>query len=133
MNRTNKLTICTPCRHTGNPCQAGYDLIARLRKAIEMAGDAVAEDFAISGTACMTGCTRRCTVTYHGTRDTSYVFGDTSPEDDITALLALAEDYEQSTSDWVMDTDLSTLPAAHTLNRMPAAMLAITPTQEAVS
>ena len=58
MDRTtqHRITVCTSCRHKGSDCRPGYELIEKLRKAIAAAGDSIAEDFAISGVACMAGC-----------------------------------------------------------------------------
>jgi predicted metal-binding protein len=134
MNRTEHVSLSTPCAHKdGAPCQAGYDLINRLRRAIEMAGDTVAEDFEISGTACVTGCNRTCTLAYHSTRDTSHVFGDVSADADVTDLLKLADQYRAADDGWNSGVDTTALPAAARLTRLPAAMVAVTPMVEAVS
>lgn len=134
MNRTEHVSLSTPCAHKdGAPCQAGYELIHRLRRAIEMAGDTVAEDFEIAGTANVTGCDRTCTLAYHSTRDTAHVFGDVSADEDVTDLLTLADQYRAADDGWNSGVDVTTLPAAHMLARVPAAMVAITPMMEAVS
>ncbi|MCG7494465.1 DUF1636 family protein [Thalassobius sp. Cn5-15] len=134
MDRTHKVSICTPCAHKGgSPCQAGYDLIHRLRRAIEMTGDSVAEDFEISGTASVTGCDRNCTLAYHSTRDTSHVFGDVAPDEDVDTLLELAAEYAAADSPWSKSPDPAALPAATHLTRLPAAMVAVTPMMEAIS
>ena len=62
----HRITVCTSCKHKGNHCRPGYELIDKLRRAIAEADDAVPEDFEISGVACMAGCDRPCTVAKDG-------------------------------------------------------------------
>ena len=37
---SHRITVCTSCKHKGTSCKPGFDLIKKLRSAIEMAGDA---------------------------------------------------------------------------------------------
>ena len=95
VDRSNhKITVCVSCRHKrGEPddqCRPGIELIARLRKAMTLAGDAIGADFAISGTVCMAGCDRPCTVAYFGSHKATYLFGDIAPESDLADTLAFA-------------------------------------------
>lgn len=92
-NQPQRMTLCIPCKHTNSPCALGQGLMENLRRAIEAAGPAVAEDFEISGTACMANCSRPCTLAYHGSRQATYVFGDVDPEADIADLVALARQH----------------------------------------
>ena len=124
--RTNhQITICTSCRHKGSACRPGYELIERLRCAIAAAGDAVPEDFEISGVACMAGCDRPCTVAYHGSRKATYLFGDIDPETDIDDLVAFAQQYAELEDGWCSSVDRPGKLRRSTLARVPAAMLAV--------
>ena len=124
--RTNhQITICTSCRHKGSACRPGYELIERLRRAIEAAGDAVPEDFEISGVACMAGCDRPCDVAYHGSRKATYLFGDIDPDTDIEDLVAFAQQYAYLHDGWGSSVDRPGKLRNATLARVPAAMMAI--------
>ncbi len=130
---THKITVCTSCRHKGSDCRPGYELIARLRKAIEAAGDAVAEDFEISGVACMAGCDRPCTVAYHGTRKATYLFGDIEADSDIDDLVAFARQYAVLGDGWCSSVDRPGKLRKTTLARVPAAIIAMEETAERAS
>ncbi|MBO9474236.1 DUF1636 domain-containing protein [Shimia sp. R10_1] len=135
MNGTvsHRMTICTSCRHTGETCNSGYALIAKLRAAISAAGDNIADDFEIAGTACLDGCDRPCTVGYHATRTASFLFGDITPEEDIDSLMDFAKDYAAQQSDWWVSTDHPIKLRDTTLTRIPCAIMAIEDTLERVS
>ncbi|GIT91234.1 hypothetical protein JANAI62_16890 [Jannaschia pagri] len=122
---THRITICTSCRHKGNTCRPGYELISRLRAAIADAGDAIAEDFEVSGVACMAGCDRPCTVAYHGSRKATYLFGDIDPEVDIADLVAFARQYAVLGDGWCSSVDRPGKLRTATLARVPAAIMAI--------
>ncbi|WP_147106207.1 DUF1636 domain-containing protein [Tateyamaria sp. syn59] len=121
----HRITICTSCKHKGTQCRPGYELIERLRAAIADAGDLVADDFEISGVACMAGCDRPCTVAYHGTRKATYLFGDIDPETDIDDLLAFARQYAVLEDGWCSSVDRPGKLRQTTLARVPAAIVAI--------
>ncbi|WP_299969592.1 DUF1636 domain-containing protein [uncultured Roseobacter sp.] len=121
----HQITICTSCRHTGTECRPGYQLIKRLREAIALAGDAIPQDFAVSGVACMAGCDRPCTVAYHGTRKATYLFGDIDPETDIEDLVAFAGQYAHLHDGWCSSCDRPGKLRKSTLARVPAAIVAI--------
>ena len=130
---THRITVCTSCRHKGSDCRPGYELIARLRKAIEAAGDAVAEDFEISGVACMAGCDRPCTVAYHGTRKAAYLYGDIEADSDIDDLVAFAQQYAVLGDGWCSSVDRPGKLRKNTLARVPAASIAMEETTERAS
>ena len=121
----HRITICTSCRHKGTDCRPGYELIDRLRKAIAQAGDAVPEDFEISGVACMAGCDRPCTVAYQGTKKATYLFGDIDPDTDIDDLVTFAQQYAYLHDGWCSSVDRPGKLRKSTLARVPAAMIAI--------
>ena len=130
---SHRITVCTSCKHKGEPCRPGYELIARLRKAIELAGDSISEDFEISGAACMAGCDRPCTVAYHATRKSSYLFGDISPEDDVDDLVEFARQYAVLHDGWCSSADRPGKLRRTTLARIPAAILAMDDSAERLS
>ncbi|KIC48453.1 DUF1636 domain-containing protein [Tateyamaria sp. ANG-S1] len=129
----HRITICTSCKHKGTECRPGYELIERLRAAIADAGDAVTDDFEISGVACMAGCDRPCTVAYHGTRKATYLFGDIDPETDIGDLLAFARQYAALEDGWCSSLDRPGKLRKTTLARVPAAIVAIEKTEARAS
>ena len=130
---THRITVCTSCKHTGETCRPGYALIDRLRAAIEAAGDSIAEDFEISGTACMAGCSRPCTVAYHATRKASYLFGDIEPDADIDDLVEFARQYAVLHDGWCSSMDRPGKLRKTTLARIPATFMAIETSDQAVS
>ena len=130
---THRITICTSCRHKGTDCRPGYELIDKLRRAIEAAGDTVPECFEVSGVACMAGCDRPCTVAYHGTRKATYLFGDIDPETDIEDLVTFAKQYSYLNDGWCSSVDRPGKLRRSTLARVPAAMIAIEETESLAS
>lgn len=129
---THQITVCTSCRHKGDSCRPGYELIERLRAAIAAAGDAIPEEFEISGTACMAGCDRPCTVAYVGSRKATYLFGDIDPDEDISDLVEFARQYAFLNDGWCSSVDRPGKLRKNTLARVPASMIAIEPVAEAV-
>ncbi|WP_417711468.1 DUF1636 family protein [Roseibium aggregatum] len=95
-NEPHKIFVCTACRHYGQTCQPGYDLICQLKRALQMAVPVVGDDFEISGTANMEGCSRACTVAFKATDKAIYLFGDIDAgETDIEDLVDYARRYRQ--------------------------------------
>jgi len=121
----HRITICTSCRHKGSACRPGYELIEKLRRAIARAGDAIPEEFEISGVACMAGCDRPCTVAYHGSRKATYLFGDIDPAIDVADLVAFAQQYAYLQDGWCSSIDRPGKLRASTLARVPAAMISM--------
>ena len=132
-NTSHRITVCTSCKHKGTDCRPGYELIAKLRSAMDAAGDAVTEDFEISGVACMAGCDRPCTVAYHGTRKATYLFGDIEPDQDIEDLVAFARHYAELNDGWCSSLDRPGKLRTSTLARVPAAMIAVEQSESLVS
>ncbi|MVO18073.1 DUF1636 family protein [Parasedimentitalea huanghaiensis] len=135
MSRPNshRITVCTSCRHTNDLCRSGYELIEQLRSAIAAAGNIVSEDFEISGTACMTGCNRLCTVAYHGSRKAAYLFGDIDPDQDIKDLVDYAREPAMQHSGWCSALDHSEKPLESSLLRVPSAVIALEESTELLS
>lgn len=132
-NNTHRITVCTSCRHKGTDCRPGYEIIAKLRAAIEAAGDAVTEEFEVSGVACMAGCDRPCTVAYHGTRKATYLFGDIEPDTDIDDLVSFAQQYAVLNDGWCSSVERPGKLRNSTLARVPAAMIALEVSDQRVS
>ena len=122
-NSSHRILVCTTCRHQGGNCRPGYELIEKLSKAIEAAGEAVPADFVISGTACMAGCGRPCTVAYQASCKATYLFGDIDPETDIDDLVAFAGAYADTDDGWTKAADRPGKLSQTTLARVPAAMI----------
>jgi len=129
----HRITVCTSCRHKGTECRPGYELIERLRKAIDAADKAIPEDFEISGVACMAGCDRPCTVAYHGTKKATYLFGDIDPATDIEDLVSFAQQYAYLHDGWCSSVDRPGKLRKTTLARVPAAMLVVEETEARAS
>ena len=123
--KTHKITVCTSCRHKGTDCRPGYALITKLRAAIAVAGDSIAESFEISGVACMAGCDRPCTVAYHASRKATYLFGDIAPDTDIDDLVAFAKQYAVLGDGWCSSADRPGKLRRSTISRVPAAIIAM--------
>ncbi|WP_417250637.1 DUF1636 family protein [Celeribacter sp.] len=121
----HSITVCTSCRHKGTTCKPGFQLIEKLKDAIEAAGDAVSDDFEISGVACMAGCDRPCTVAYHGSRKAAYLFGDIDPDADVDALVTFARQYATLNDGWCNASARPQKLRAATLARVPAAIIAM--------
>ncbi|THK37244.1 DUF1636 domain-containing protein [Ensifer sp. MPMI2T] len=88
--RQHKITLCTDCRFTGEPCQPGADLLAKLNRSVAALGRPLDRDFSIAGTVAMTACTRPCTIAFQATGKATYLFGGISPEEDIDDLVSFA-------------------------------------------
>ncbi|MDF1607966.1 DUF1636 domain-containing protein [Hoeflea sp. YIM 152468] len=123
--QNHKITVCTTCRYKGTDCRPGSELIEKLRAAIKAAGDAVPEDFEVSGVACMAGCDRPCTVAYHGSRKATYLFGDIDPAVDIDDLVTFAQQYAYLHDGWCSSVDRPGKLRKSTLARVPCAIIAL--------
>ena len=127
---SHKITVCTSCKHKGTSCKPGYELINKLRTAIDQAGEAIPEEFEISGVACMAGCDRPCTVAYYGSRKATYLFGDIDPDTDIQDLVEFAQQYAYLHDGWWSSVDRPGKLRKSTLARVPTGMIALEPTGE---
>lgn len=126
---SHRITVCTACRHTGSDCRPGYELLARLRDAMNRAGQATGALFEISGVACMAGCDRPCTVAYQATDKATYLFGDIDPADDIGDLVRFAEHYASIDDGWCSSTQRPGKLRHTTLARVPAAIFVVEPVE----
>lgn len=108
------IIVCTTCRVAPEAPYLGPDLIAAMQGATLPAG------FQVIGTACMSGCTRPCTVAFRAPDKASYLFGDIDPACDQPALIDFARLYAASADG---QTRLMERPKAlrrKTLARIPA-------------
>lgn len=118
----HQILVCQSCRHKGAACRPGLALLAQLRQAIAAAG--LADDFEVSGTACMAGCDRPCTVAWRASAKATWLFGDIEPDQDIDDLIAFARLYAGLEDGWCRAADRPGKLAEHVLARIPAAILA---------
>jgi predicted metal-binding protein len=124
-HQNHKITVCTSCKHKGTECRPGFALIKKLRATINAAGNAIPEDFEVSGVACMAGCDRPCMVAYHGSRKATYLLGDIDPAVDIDDLVTFAQQYAYLHDGWCSLVDRPGRLRKHTLARAPSAIIAL--------
>ncbi len=120
---SHRITVCTSCKHKGSDRKPGFDLIEKLKLAMRTAGKPVSDEFNISGVACMAGCSRPCTVAYHGSQKAAYLFGDIDPNEDIEDLIAFARQYASLDVGWCSSTERPGKLRRTTLARIPAAFV----------
>ncbi len=120
----HRIFICTSCKHNGSDCRPGVLLIKELRAAIHAAGAALADDFTISGVACMAGCKAPCTIGFQADKKTAYLFGDIEPTQDIDELVAFAKLYHSHVDGWFSGSLYPEKLRHHTLARVPSMILA---------
>ncbi|MEL6774299.1 MAG: DUF1636 domain-containing protein [Pseudomonadota bacterium] len=121
----HSIVVCTRCRRTGRQCLPGFELISRLRSAVDLARStgALQADFAVDGVACMAGCDRPCTVAYRADGKSCYLFGDVDEDADIDALVAFAAQYAASADGWTNSTERPGELSGKTLARIPCALV----------
>ena len=129
---THRITVCTSCRQKGTQTRPGFELIEKLRVALNGAqGGALngalngadhprQERFDVTGVACMAGCERPCTVAYHGPRKATYLFGDIDPASDVADLVRFAHQYASLSDGWCSSVDRPGKLRSATLARVPA-------------
>lgn len=118
------IMVCTTCRHTGTTCRPGYDLIAKLNAALAAAGPALSDDFQVSGTSCLAGCGRPCTVAFCAGTKATYLFGDIAKDCDIAALVEFARLYAERADGMSNSAERPDGLKGKTLARVPAAIIA---------
>lgn len=126
---THRITICTSCKD-GSGRRPGAELIHALRAALAESADSTGAEYAVGGAACVAGCTRPCTVAFHGTGKASYLFGDIGAEDDIADLADFARQYALLSDGWCSSVDRPGKLRRTTLARIPATLFS-TPAEEA--
>lgn len=124
-HQNHKITVRTSCKHKGTECRPGFDLIKMLRAAINAAGNAIPEDFEVSGVACMAGCDRPCTVAYYDSHKATYLFGGIDPAVDIDDLVTFAQQYAYLHDGWCSSVNRPGKLRKSTPARVPSAIIGL--------
>ena len=121
----HQILVCKACKHQGDACKPGFDLLKKLRRAIQAAN--LAQDFEVSGTACLAGCVpahgQPCVVAWRATAKATWLFGDIDPTQPIDDLVEFARLYSALDDGWMSGKDLPPRLCDTTLARIPAAMI----------
>ncbi|MFO1202368.1 MAG: DUF1636 domain-containing protein [Tabrizicola sp.] len=125
----HQILVCKACRHKGQDCMPGFQLLKRLRAAISAAG--FGDDFEVSGTACIAGCApdqrAPCVVGYRATGKAAWLFGDIDPDQPLDDLVDFARTSvaqgDGGCNGRDLPVELSGHPSGTTLTRIPAAMI----------
>lgn len=120
----HQLILCTTCRKTGTDCRPGLQLLQSLEQATDLGRAAgLPEDFAIAGTACMSGCSRPCTVAFVAEGKTAYLFGDIDPGENLDALVEFARLYQAREDGMTRFAERPDALRGKCLARVPSALL----------
>lgn len=79
--RTTELIVCTTCRRPGQDraqTPDGEILLAEVEAAHAFSDDV--DRLRVRGVACLSACSRSCTVVFQAAGKTSYVFGELAPD-----------------------------------------------------
>jgi predicted metal-binding protein len=117
----HQILVCKACKHTGEACGPGFELLKKLRAAVAAAG--LSEDFEVTGTACLAGCDRPCTVAWRASAKATWLFGDIDPDEPIDDLIAFSRLYAALEDGWMAGSDCPPRLCRSTLARIPAAMI----------
>ena len=107
------IIVCLSCRPASAPAPNGQLLLDRLAQALP--------EFTLSGTECMSGCTRPCTLAFRAAGKAAYLFGDVDPTGDTTELVAFARAYAALPDGWVSDARGFPVLRKGAIARIPAA------------
>jgi predicted metal-binding protein len=123
----HQILVCKACKHFGSACAPGFALLKKLRAAVAAAN--LGADFEVTGTACLAGCSRPCTVAWRATGKATWLFGDIDPDEPIEDLIAFSRLYAKLDDGWCSGADCPPRLCETTLARIPAAIIV---TQEGV-
>jgi len=123
-SNTHAITVCTDCRITGKPCRPGLELLARLNESLAQVSQPLERDFSVSGTVCMAGCTRPCTIAFQASGKATYLFGDILPDQSIEDLMAFADLYAGRSDGLTREVERPRSLSGKTIARIPAAVMA---------
>lgn len=126
----HRISVCTACRPKGQNEKPGMGLITKLSEQLSITDPALAEQFKVSGVACMAGCDRPCTVGFHASNKATYLFGDIEGEEDLASLVEFAALYACLHDGWCSSVDRPARLRKKTLARVPASLFAAQPTPE---
>jgi len=115
----HQILVCQTCRHAGKTDRPGERMLPALRDAIETAG--LGGIIEVTGSACMAGCGRLCTVAVRAAGKATWFFGDLDPQADIADIVTFAELYVALDDGWCRSGDRPGKLADYTLARIPAA------------
>lgn len=119
------ILVCKACKHKGDACKPGFELIRKLRAAIATTG--LGDAFEVSGTACLAGCVPAhgapCVVGYRATEKATWLFGDIDPDQPLDDLVAFARSFAARDDGWLNGKDLPPRLSDTTLARIPAAVI----------
>lgn len=121
----HQILVCKACKHQGEACKPGFELLKKLRSAIAEAG--LSDDFEVSGTACLAGCVPAhgltCVVGWRATAKATWLFGDIDPSQSLDDLVEFSRLYAARADGWMSGRDLPERLCDTTLARIPAAMI----------
>lgn len=121
----HQILVCKACKHCGDACKPGFELLKTLRAAIASAG--LGEEFEVSGTACLAGCVpdhgAPCVVGWRATGKATWLFGDIDPDQPLDDLVEFARSYAALDDGWLNGRDLPARLCDTTLARIPAAII----------
>jgi predicted metal-binding protein len=121
----HQILVCKACKHKGDACKPGFDLLKKPRAAIDLAN--LGDQFEVSGTACLASCVpdrgEPCVVGYRATEKATWLFGDIDPDQPHGDLVAFARTYAVLDDGWLNARDLPQHLCDTTLARIPAAMI----------
>ena len=121
----HQILVCKACKHQGQACKPGFDLLKKLRAAIQTAG--LGDTFEVSGTACLAGCVpahgQPCVVGWRATAKATWLFGDIDPAQSLDDLVAFARSYAALDDGWMSGKALPPRLCDTTLARIPAAII----------
>ncbi|WP_284164722.1 DUF1636 family protein [Frigidibacter sp. SD6-1] len=121
----HQILVCKACKHEGSSCGPGFALAKRLRAAIAAAG--LAEDFEVTGTACLAGCVTEhgapCVVGWRATAKATWLFGAIDPARPMDDLVEFSRLYAAKHDGWMSGRDCPPQLCDNTLARIPAAVI----------
>ena len=114
----HQVLVCKGCKRTERHRRPGGTMIANLRALIDQAN--LAELFEVTGTACMGGCDRPCSVAFRAPEKASWLFFNLDPIDDVTDIVRFAQLYAELKDGWCRSVDRPGKLADNILARLPA-------------
>lgn len=114
----HQVLVCQTCRHADETEKPGERMLPTLRNAIETAG--LGGSVEVTGSACMAGCKRPCTLAVRGTDKATWFFGGLE-DADIPDIVTFAKLYVALDDGWCRSGDRPGKLADQTLARIPAA------------
>lgn len=114
----HQFLICKSCKPTQRHRRPGTLMIANLRHAISEAD--LSAQFEVSGTACMGGCDKPCSVALRAPEKASWLFFNLDPIEDVPDIVQFARLYAELEDGWCRSVDRPGKLAENILARLPA-------------